>query len=132
MIENFFPEFIAWDKINKRFVDVLEMSFIEIGVTVLEPGKPLVYAYLLCPDEYILLEFTGLKDSDNNKIYDQDVIEHIDSGRKFRVFRVKAGFAINSFKDEFDNPIFFEPLNDMQNQSWAKNTKRIGNYLEIS
>lgn len=64
---------------------------------------------------------TGNLDIKKNKIYDGDILEE-DCPRKnkYRVFRVEGGFAINTFQDEFDNPLHYEPLNDMQTADFVR------------
>lgn len=119
MKDNYFPEFIAFDKIKEKIVNVLEIyQFRDILVS--SEADPSC-CYFLEPGEYELLEFTGSLDIKKNKIYDCDILEE-DCPRKnkYRVFRVEGGFAINTFQDEFDNPVHYEPLNDMQNAAFVR------------
>lgn len=67
----------AYDKINKRIVEVISYDFINDDLQVLEVDKQTTMnnIYFLGPKEYILLPFTGKLDIDNQKIYLGDIVE---------------------------------------------------------
>lgn len=50
-------EFRAWDKVNKKMVDVIDFSCMNY------------------PDKYEVMQFTGLLDKHGNKIWEGDVVE---------------------------------------------------------
>jgi uncharacterized phage protein (TIGR01671 family) len=76
----------------------------------------------------ILLQYTGLKDKNGKEIYEGNVVQD-ERGRRYEVFAVPGGFAINAFGGGNDNN-FWDGLSSMQTGGWITQTEIIGNIYE--
>ena len=89
-----------------------------------------------CGDVFILMQFTGLHDKNGKEIYEGDILEYVrlDGSKIFyKVFYKKGGLVINIHQDDFkkDNPLFYEPIADMQTSGFIEqNCTIIGNIYE--
>ena len=83
-----------------------------------------------------LMQFTGLLDKNGKEIYEGDILEDVrldGSKRFYKVFYKKGGLVINIHQDDFkkDNPLFYEPIADMQTSGFIEhNCTIIGNIYE--
>ncbi|RQP14360.1 MAG: hypothetical protein EAS48_01800 [Chryseobacterium sp.] len=81
-------------------------------------------------------QFTGLTDKNGKEIYEGDILEDVildGSKRFYKVFYKKGGLVINIHQDDFkkDNPLFYEPIADMQTSGFIEqNCIIIGNIYE--
>ncbi len=81
-------------------------------------------------------QFTGLHDKNGKEIYEGDILEDVrldGSKRFYKVFYKKGGLVINIHQDDFkkDNPLFYEPIADMQTPGFIEqNCTIIGNINE--
>ena len=83
-----------------------------------------------------IMQFTGLHDKNGKEIYEGDILEDVklDGNKRFyKVFYKKGGLVINIHQDDFkkDNPLFYEPIADMQTSGFIEqNCIIIGNIYE--
>lgn len=126
-------KFRAWDKVNNIMRIITEISFRTNTIDV-EPQEGTLetfdlYDVLLAKDEYVLMEYTGLKDKKDIKIYEGDIIEDSDKKRHVVIFRNggfgrEGRFLINYRTEEY--AITHEPLiNDV-----VEGCEVIGNIYE--
>lgn len=126
-------EFRAWDKINKQMVEVLNLHFEN------NPAPFYVHIYNHAmnddywtnTDESILMQYTGLKDRNDKKIFDGDILRWIyweqEGNTTFDIYIVSfkaPSFVYNSYRGSqlLDTPN--EAIKD------AKEFEIIGNIYE--
>lgn len=70
---------------------------------------------------YIPMQYVGIEDKNLKEIYNGDILEDKNSNRRYKVFSVAGGFAINTHKDDLnrDTP-FYTSIADMQTYSYIK------------
>lgn len=95
-------KFRAWDKKKKQFVD-MEYMYIDCDGVLCDQ----IWEDLEPNENYILMQYTGLKDKDGKEIYEGDIIEHRshlveDTG----IYRVE--FGNGSFQLCSDSKLSFE------------------------
>lgn len=101
-------EFKAWGVKSKVMVSVAELSWTVGGLRAYGPGCHIEQDEHVQDDNIILLQFTGLRDVSNQKIFDGDIVED-NSGRTFEVFwspgveeyQLEAGWSVRTpvFRD---------------------------------
>lgn len=126
--------FRGWVKSSNKMVDFKKLTPFAIDHKLLETIDGLFIPF---SEDNILMQYIGLKDMDGNKIFVGDILEEqVDrKERKYKVFNVQGGFAINMHQDDFyrkvDHILFYESTADMQMASFINsNCKVIGNIYE--
>ena len=71
--------FRAWDKVNKRMVDVINIEGIHrfVILEVRIPGTKEYYE-IDNEDDFVLMQWTSLCDSKGKEIYDGDLLRYVD------------------------------------------------------
>lgn len=128
--------FRGWVKSSNKMVDFLKLTPFAIDHKLLETIDGLFIPF---SEDNILMQYIGLKDMDGNKIFVGDILEEQNDfrpiKRKYKVFNVQGGFAINTHQDDFyrkvDCILFYESTAHMQTASFIhSNCKVIGNIYE--
>ena len=75
---------------------------------------------------------TGIRDCSGTEIWEGDILFNETKNHYFKVFRVQGGFAVNTHPDDFKKKhiLFYEGLSDMQDCSWVKHLKIVGNIYQ--
>lgn len=80
-------KFRAWDKRKKEMIgDIQDACDVSPELT---GGMPSFYSFLLYPNDYEIMQYTGLNDKNGNEIYEDDVIR--DHFPKPKLWRIKFG-----------------------------------------
>lgn len=84
-----------------------------------------------------IMQFTGLRDKDNQELYESDLFKCETNDIIYRIWAVKGGFAINThvkmWQKEINSsyPFPLIPLADEQTVSWIENScNKVGNVFE--
>jgi hypothetical protein len=133
--------FRAWDDLNKKWLMGYEYpslgGFSFTGESVLFGEWGSCFDLFLFdregrkPEHLIIEQHISLNDRNSKPIYEGDILS--DGTRKFKVFAVNGGFAINTHQDDFnrDHIPFYESTADMQTSTFISGTLEvIGNIHE--
>lgn len=70
-------------------------------------------------DNCKLYQYTGLNDCKGREIYENDKLINVYNGKKYNVFKVGGGFAVNTHQSDFDMKTpFYTGLSDTQTASY--------------
>jgi len=109
--------FRVWDIINKRIIKKPYLHFVDgESFFIKEKGEP-----IRSDLEFILLQFTGLKDKNGKEIYEGDVVKYITTERNVYEVRFANGKFV-AFNRFMQHDLFFI----------SKNAKVIGNIYQNS
>ena len=115
--------FRAWDKENKKML---------FNVQYIYDSKCDSFGDMLDNQDYIITQFTGLKDEEGTKIFEGDIVKH-DNGKNYEV---KFGFYVNEVNCEYTVECYgwhigkdneFEDFEQIHN---SNKIKVIGNIFE--